>query len=70
MSPRMNLMGAIFATVLVVLAMSIFTVDQRQYALVFQLGEVKQVITEPGLYFKMADDPERALFREAHHHAG
>ena len=53
MSPRINLIGAIFATVLVVLAMSIFTVDQRQFALVFQLGEVKQVITEPGLNFKI-----------------
>lgn len=53
MSPRINSMGAIVATLLVVLAMSIFTVDQRQYALVFQLGEVKQVITEPGLNFKV-----------------
>lgn len=53
MSPRINLLGAIAATVLVVLAMSIFTVDQRQYALVFQLGEVKRVISEPGLNFKI-----------------
>lgn len=40
--------GALF----VVLGLSIFTVDQRQYAIVFQLGEVKEVITEPGLNFK------------------
>lgn len=53
MSPRLNLLGAMVATVLVVVAMSIFTVDQRQFALVFQLGEVKQVITEPGLNFKI-----------------
>ena len=53
MSPRINLLGAIVATILVVLAMSIFTVDQRQYALVFQLGEVKKVISEPGLNFKI-----------------
>lgn len=53
MSPRINVLGGIIATVLVVLAMSIFTVDQRQYALVFQLGEVKQVISEPGLNFKI-----------------
>jgi membrane protease subunit HflC len=38
--------------VLVVLAMSLFTVDQRQHAIIFQLGEVKQVISEPGLHFK------------------
>ncbi|MDP1607291.1 MAG: protease modulator HflC [Rhodocyclaceae bacterium] len=30
----------------------LFTVDQRQYALVFQLGEIKDVIQEPGLSFK------------------
>jgi len=53
MSSRFNLLGAVAATILVVLAMSIFTVDQRQYALVFQLGEVKRVITEPGLNFKI-----------------
>jgi membrane protease subunit HflC len=53
MSPRINVLGGIIATVLVVLAMSIFTVDQRQYALVFQLGEVKKVIAEPGLNFKI-----------------
>ena len=40
--------GALF----VVLGLSIFTVDQRQYAIIFQLGEVKEVITEPGLNFK------------------
>ncbi len=53
MSPRSNLLGALAITVLVVLSMSIFTVDQRQYAVVFQLGEVKRVLTEPGLNFKV-----------------
>ncbi|EKE18369.1 MAG: hypothetical protein ACD_10C00015G0003 [uncultured bacterium] len=53
MSSRINLLGGVIATILVVMAMSIFTVDQRQYALVFQLGEVKRVITEPGLNFKI-----------------
>jgi modulator of FtsH protease HflC len=53
MNSKINavVLGAV--TVLVVLAMSIFTVDQRQYALVFQLGEVKRVISEPGLNFKI-----------------
>jgi membrane protease subunit HflC len=53
MKPQTSLLGAIVITVLVVLAMSIFTVDQRQFAVVFQLGEVKQVITEPGMSFKI-----------------
>lgn len=39
--------------VLVVLSASTFTVDQRQNALVFQLGEVVSVKTKPGLYFKL-----------------
>ncbi len=38
--------------ILVAAAMSIFTVDQRKFAIVLQLGEIKSVIAEPGLYFK------------------
>ncbi len=53
MIQRFNMLMAVVAVVLVVLAMSIFTVDQRQYAVVFQLGEMKRAITEPGLYFKI-----------------
>ena len=29
-----------------------FVVDQRQYAIVFATGEIKRVITEPGMYYK------------------
>lgn len=45
------LFAALFAA-LVVFGMSAFTVDQRQYAIVFQLGEIKEVVSEPGLNFK------------------
>jgi len=38
--------------VLVVMSLSMFTVDQRQNAIVFRLGEPVQVITKPGLYVK------------------
>ncbi|HEX8963101.1 MAG TPA: protease modulator HflC [Rhodocyclaceae bacterium] len=44
--------AAFILGLLVIAAMSLFTVDQRQYAIIFQLGEIKQVITEPGLAFK------------------
>ena len=37
---------------LILTAASVFTVDQRQSAIVFQLGEIKSVLTEPGLSFK------------------
>jgi membrane protease subunit HflC len=53
MNAKFNAIGATILVVLVVLAMSIFTVDQRQFAIVFQLGEVKRVIEEPGLNFKI-----------------
>ena len=39
--------------VLLVLSLSLFTVDQRQYAMVFQFGEVVRVIKEPGIQFKI-----------------
>ena len=53
MSSRINALGLVVVTLLVIVAMSMFTVDQRQYAIVFQLGEVKRVIEQPGLYFKV-----------------
>lgn len=48
---RNFLVGAIIA--LVVLSMSAFVVDQRQAAIVFQLGEAVNVETTPGLKFKL-----------------
>jgi membrane protease subunit HflC len=50
-----NRLGIVLAGVLAVIilaSMSMFTVDQRERAIVFQLGEVKEVITTPGLHFK------------------
>ena len=51
----MKALGPI-AAVLIALALlgssALYTVDQRQNAVVFQLGEVKDVISEPGLHFK------------------
>jgi membrane protease subunit HflC len=51
----MRSLGPIVA-VLVVLALlassTLYTVEQRQNAIVFQLGEVKDVVKTPGLHFK------------------
>jgi membrane protease subunit HflC len=52
MKNGLNFSAAIIAAIMVVLGSSIFTVDQRQHAIIFQLGEVRDVIAEPGLYFK------------------
>ncbi|HEY9103000.1 protease modulator HflC [Chitinimonas sp.] len=38
---------------LLVISMSVFSVDQRQTAMVFQLGEVVRVVKEPGIKFKV-----------------
>jgi membrane protease subunit HflC len=46
----------IVLTVLVALGLlssSLFVVDQRQFAVVFALGEIRQVIDKPGLHFKL-----------------
>jgi membrane protease subunit HflC len=52
MKAGLNFIAAAVVAVLVLLGTSIFTVDQRQHAIIFQLGEVRDVIAEPGLYFK------------------
>jgi membrane protease subunit HflC len=52
-------MSRFVSTIFLVLILGIiassmlFTVDQRQYAIVFALGEVKEVIKEPGLHIKL-----------------
>ncbi|MDO9114427.1 MAG: protease modulator HflC [Polaromonas sp.] len=38
---------------LVLSSLTVFTVDQRQQAIVFQLGEIISVKQQPGLYFKI-----------------
>lgn len=47
---------------LLVLSSAVFVVDQRQYAILFALGEVKQVINEPGLHFKLPPPFQNVLF--------
>jgi membrane protease subunit HflC len=52
----MNRIAAIVAGVLVALMLAssmLFVVDQRQFAAVYALGEIKEVITEPGLHGKL-----------------
>ncbi len=45
------IVAALFAVALIASG-SLFTVSQTQNAIVFQLGEVKEVVTQPGLHFK------------------
>ncbi|KMJ54037.1 membrane protein [Vogesella sp. EB] len=41
------------AVLLLIASSSLFTVDQRQFAMVFQFGEVVRVIEQPGIQFKV-----------------
>ena len=52
----MNRIGLFFSSLLVLLALAsstLFVVDQRQFGVVYALGQIKEVITEPGLNFKL-----------------
>ncbi len=52
----MNRIGLVVSSVLVLLALAsstLFVVDQRQFGVVYALGQIKEVITEPGLNFKL-----------------
>jgi len=51
-----NRVGFIASSLLVLLALissMLFVVDQRQFGIVYALGQIKDVITEPGLHFKL-----------------
>ena len=52
----MNKLGFILTSLVVALAIAssmLFVVDQRQFGVVFQLGQIKQVVVAPGLNFKL-----------------
>src|SRR5674476_1482091 len=52
----MNRIGFIFSSLLVALVLAssmLFVVDQRQHGVVYALGQIKEVITQPGLNFKL-----------------
>lgn len=52
----MNRVGFFAALLLAILAMAssmLFVVDQRQFGVVYAFGKIKEVITEPGLSFKL-----------------
>ncbi len=52
----MNRIATFVAGALIVLMLAssmLFIVDQRQFAVIYALGEIKEVVTEPGLKFKL-----------------
>jgi len=53
MRDRTPVIVGVVLFVLATLSMSMFTVDKRQFAIVRQFGEIKRVIKDPGLNFKI-----------------
>ena len=52
----MNRLGMWLSTLLllvVLMSSTLFVVDQRQFGVVYALGQIKEVVTEPGLHFKL-----------------
>jgi modulator of FtsH protease HflC len=49
---------------LMVLASTLFVVDQRQVGVVYSLGEIKEVITEPGLKWKLPPPFQNVVFMD------
>ncbi len=61
----MNRIGIIAAGVLIALMLAssvLFVVDQRQVGVVYALGEIKEVITEPGLKAKLPPPFQNVVF--------
>ncbi len=69
----MNRIGLIVSGVLIALMIAfstLFIVDQRQFAVIYALGEIKEVVTTPGLKFKMPPPFQNVVFldRRVHTH--
>ena len=61
----MNRIGIALAGVLaliMVAASTLFVVDQRQVGVIYALGEIKEVITEPGLKWKLPPPFQNVVF--------
>ena len=70
MGPRLNLALIVLLAVGVLAQMSLFTVDEREYAMKLQFGEVLRDDYDPGLHFKIpliqnvVKYPDRILYFE------
>ncbi len=61
----MNRIGMMIAGALIALMLAsstLFVVDQRQFAALYALGEIKEVISQPGLKFKLPPPFQNVVF--------
>jgi len=47
---------------LMLLSSTVFVVDQKKFAIVFALGEVREVISQPGIHFKLPPPLQNVMF--------
>jgi membrane protease subunit HflC len=59
---RLGLVLVSFVLLALLLASTLFIVDQRNFAVVYALGEIKEVITEPGLKVKWPPPLQNVVF--------
>ena len=59
---KLGLIGSGLLLALMLAASTLFIVDQRQVAVVYALGEIKEVITEPGLKAKLPPPFQNVVF--------
>ncbi len=59
---RIVLFAGAVLVALVLLASTLFVVDQRQVAVVYALGEIKEVIQQPGLHWKLPPPFQNVVF--------
>ncbi|MES2887401.1 MAG: protease modulator HflC [Pseudomonadota bacterium] len=61
----MNRIGFFIASALILLLLlfsTLFIVDQRKFAVIYALGEIKEVTSEPGLRFKLPPPFQNVVF--------
>jgi len=59
---RLGVIGVVAIVVLMVAYSTLFIVDQRQVAAVYALGEIREVITEPGMKLKLPPPFQNVVF--------
>ena len=59
---RIGLIGSGLVALIMLAASTLFVVDQRQVGVIYALGEIKEVITEPGLKWKLPPPFQNVVF--------
>jgi len=59
---RLMSVGIVLIIAFLVFTSTVFVVHQRQFAIVFALGEMKTIISKPGLYFKLPPPFQNVVF--------